>query len=207
MKPTTFLLIRHAETTWNAKGILQGSSDVPLSKKGKDQTRSTALYLKTLPIDVIYTSPLKRARETAKEVAKFHKKAKIITEKALLERGFGSLEGLDYQTLYDKYPRMGWPEAMLYPFFAPEDSETVSQVEARVGSFFDRIKKKEKGKTVAIVSHGVAIRAMITHLSHMPRSFNFLFPVGNASVTLIRLHPLHGPEIHLLGSSSHIGEE
>jgi len=203
---TTLILVRHAQTSWNAKRILQGSSDIPLTRKGKQQALRTAKYVQTLRIDSIYTSPLRRALETSKAIAKYHPQARLKTEKALLERGFGTLEGLDYQTIYDTYPRMSWPDTMLYPWYAPEGVEPLWQVEKRINTFLTRIKKKEKGKTVLIVSHGVTLRCLIASLLGTPAFFNLSFSMTNASLTVIRLHPVHGSEIHLLGDSRHLEE-
>lgn len=65
-------LIRHGETIWNEKGLWQGIADVPLNEKGKDQAKKLAERLKR--VDAIYSSPLKRCLETAREIAERFKK-------------------------------------------------------------------------------------------------------------------------------------
>lgn len=202
-KKTTLLLIRHGETTWNAQKKLQGNTDVPLTAKGRKQAQAIARYLRDYPIDVIYSSPLKRARITAQAINTHHKVA-LFTDVALLERGFGKLEGRPYDEIFKHFPRFGWPAALLYPWYSPLDSERLTDVDARVGRFFDKILTKHKGKTIAIVSHGVTLRSSITQLLNLPRSFNFTYSMENASLTLIQLKEGGEREIHLLASVVHL---
>lgn len=200
---TTLLLVRHGETTWNAQKKLQGNADITLTARGKRQAKEIASYLKNYPIDVIYSSPLSRTRATARAINAHHK-VKLYTDPALLERGFGALEGRPYDEIFKRFPRFGWPNALLYPWYSPLGSERLVDVEARVTSFFDNILKKHTGKTIVIVSHGVTLRTSITHLLHFPRSFNLLYYMENASLTLIQVRKDGEAEMHLLASVAHL---
>ncbi len=64
-----FFLLRHGETEWNAQNRFCGRSDVPLSDAGREQARRLGDRLKSVPLDVLYTSPLRRAFETARLIS------------------------------------------------------------------------------------------------------------------------------------------
>lgn len=200
---TTLLLVRHGETTWNALKKLQGNTDVALTARGKQQAKAVAHYLRDYPIDVIYSSPLKRTLLTAQAINAHHK-VMLMSDAALLERGFGKLEGKSYEEIYTRYPRFGWPTALLYPWYSPLGSERLIDVEARVKNFLDKIFKKHTGKTVVIVSSGVTLRSTITQLLRAPRSFNFTYSMENTSLTLIQVRKGGETEIHLLASVAHL---
>jgi len=72
MAKTTLLIIRHGETQWNKENRMMGISDIPLNHEGMTQAKEVATYLKDYPIDVIVTSPLIRAVQTAQEIHKHH---------------------------------------------------------------------------------------------------------------------------------------
>src|SRR5687768_16876002 len=90
---TTLLLARHGETDWNRELRIQGSSDIALNDLGRDQARALAEELAELALDAIYSSDLRRARETAEAVAAQHG-LDVRLDPRLRERAFGSWEGL-----------------------------------------------------------------------------------------------------------------
>ena len=65
-----FYIVRHGRTEWNAKGLIQGISDIPLLEEGREMARQTARGLKTVSFDAVYASPLSRALETAEILVK-----------------------------------------------------------------------------------------------------------------------------------------
>ena len=88
---TTLLLVRHGETDWNRLGRWQGHSDTPLNARGREQARELAPQLDG--VDVVYSSDLARARETAEILAE-ELGADVRLDARLRERGFGAWEGL-----------------------------------------------------------------------------------------------------------------
>ena len=86
-------LARHGETVENAKGISQGHWPGTFSKKGLQQAKELALKLKSEKIDAIYSSDLKRAANTAREIARFHPNAEILFIKSLREVDLKKLAG------------------------------------------------------------------------------------------------------------------
>ena len=87
------ILIRHGETAWNREKKVQGVSDISLNETGVRQAHRLALSLKDEKINAIYTSPLKRAYDTARIIGQFHG-ASIYVESGLMEMNPGDFEGL-----------------------------------------------------------------------------------------------------------------
>lgn len=88
-----FYFLRHGETDWNRRGVMQGHTDVPLNDIGEQQARSVAAAVAALPITTICVSPLQRARQTAALVNLNARPIRVID--ALKECGFGIHEGED----------------------------------------------------------------------------------------------------------------
>lgn len=89
---------RHGQTDWNEQGRIQGKIDIPLNEQGRAQARKTRDLLAHTPFDVIITSPLQRAVETATIINEAHG-VKQYEDERLSERGFGTWEGHPYQKL------------------------------------------------------------------------------------------------------------
>ncbi|MDR2686749.1 MAG: histidine phosphatase family protein, partial [Oscillospiraceae bacterium] len=91
----TLLYLRHGQTDWNARDLVQGRTDIPLNETGRAQARARATELIGYrpPVDVIYASPLKRARETA-EIIQSALGVPLYFDNRLMEMRFGRLEGV-----------------------------------------------------------------------------------------------------------------
>lgn len=89
------LLIRHGQSEWNAKGLWTGWTDIGLSEKGKEEAKEIALVIKDIPVDICFTSELKRAKETLAIILETlgYKDLEIIADKALNERNYGDYTG------------------------------------------------------------------------------------------------------------------
>ena len=87
-------VIRHGQTDWNLKNILQGSTDIELNSAGIKQAKITAEALKNVNFSAIFSSPLSRAINTANYINKYHN-LNISTDIRLIERNFGDFEGTD----------------------------------------------------------------------------------------------------------------
>jgi bisphosphoglycerate-dependent phosphoglycerate mutase len=125
------LLVRHAETTWNAQQRFQGHTDVPLSPGGQRQVVALVQALRAETIHACYTSDLCRARETARSLT--HPRGlPLRQEPRLREMAFGAWEGLrpaDVQQ-HDPHLLAAWYQDPLH--VAPPGGETLRQVAHRV---------------------------------------------------------------------------
>jgi len=146
-------LVRHGETTWNAIGQLQGKSNTHLSKKGHLQAKQIAKMLKNEKFVAIYSSPLKRAFDTAIEIVKFHD-LQVIKRKELEEVNYGVFEGLTFKQIEKKHHIL-WDTRRKNKFkFKPKRGESFEEMDKlRIRPFVKEIKKKHKNQTIVVVAH------------------------------------------------------
>jgi len=178
---TTILLARHGETDWNRDRRWQGHADPPLNEEGRRQAEALAGELADRPLAAVYTSDLRRARETAEIVAKLHR-LEVEIEPALREIHVGSWEGLTAAEVEKRYPD-GW--ARFQNGERGHDGETHEDHSLRVVESVRRIAHEHPDEEILIVSHGGSLRAVqravlgLAPEGHDPR----LRPIGNC-VTL-----------------------
>jgi uncharacterized phosphatase len=150
---TVICIVRHGETDWNAQGRLQGREDIELNDSGRQQAGNIAAYLSKENWDVVVSSPLKRAYETAQIIARLLCVSEIEVEEQITERDYGEASGL-------------WPEdrKSRFPDGIPgqEDFELLRQ---RAMSALERIVNTHLGKRIVVISHGALTNAILYTLS------------------------------------------
>ncbi len=150
----TLYVVRHGRTEYNEKHLFCGRTDVPLSDIGRAQLPSLAEAARGYGLDAIFSSPLRRAVETAEAVAAVTG-LPVITDDRLVERDFGKFEGQPFDTDEDRDARGNF--AFRYP-----GGESNFDVAARVYPFLDWLRENYRDKTVMIVSHGFVCRIIRT---------------------------------------------
>lgn len=166
-------IIRHGETDWNKTKRLQGKTDVPLNAFGKVLAQKTAEGLQDVPFDLVITSPLSRARETAC-IIKNNREIPMIEDARIEEMSFGQYEGMCCKGEGFNIP----DEDFHYFFDAPErykptgEGETFSEFCGRVESFLDDLlnKKEYQDATILLVIHGAVMCAMLRKIKNLPMS-------------------------------------
>ncbi len=169
--PMKIYVIRHGETRLKDIGQLQGWVDEPLNENGISLARITGEALKEVPFDIVFTSPLKRARETAELVTAPSQEYQgreipIVNEDRLKELNWGSWESLGCteenfaipdRERYNKFFTDG------LHFEGSPDGESIADVCLRTKSFFEELihDPRYQDKTVLISTHGCAMRAML----------------------------------------------
>jgi len=154
--PTTLVLVRHGETDWNRDRRFQGRADQPLNETGRAQAEELAEILHDEPVSVLYTSPLRRASETAEILAeRLGLEARPLD--ALLEIDVGTWEGLTIDDVRVRFPeqatvdwRSGW-----------EDGETYTGLEQRVIPALLELGSRHDGEHILAVTHAGPLRAAI----------------------------------------------
>ena len=155
---TRLLLVRHAQSEWNANGRWQGWADPPLSDLGRRQSDVAAAALG--PIDAVVASDLGRAVETATIIARILGLWPVVVDPALRERDIGDFTGLTRIEIEARWP------GMVGSFIrtSPPGGETADQVLERALPAIERLAAGHPGQDVLVVSHGGVIRNVEHHL-------------------------------------------
>lgn len=155
--PLTLYFVRHTETR-NPKDILYGRLPrFDLSAKGREQAAETAERMASLPLDVIYRSPLLRARRTAAMIAARHPGIRV-RESALLLENLHPYQGRTHAEVAKLGDRAYDPEVL------GETGETIAALCGRMARFVQRVRRRHAGGVVAAVSHADPLAAVRVHL-------------------------------------------
>lgn len=154
---TSVYLIRHAEALGNVNNFFQGRTDCDISPKGEIQLEYLKERFKNIQFDSLYSSPLIRAVKTAEAVNYYHK-LPIIKKDGLMEINGGVFEGEEWSKLPSMFPEAYDLWKYHAPHFEVENGESMKQVYERITSTVKEIVNENIGKTVAVVSHGCAIK-------------------------------------------------
>jgi broad specificity phosphatase PhoE len=204
---TRLILIRHCEAEGNHKRIFQGHTDADVSENGRTQLELLSLRCRNMPIDIMYSSPLKRAYATAQAVNRFHN-LPISIEPGLIEINGGDWEGKPWSSLPDLYPEAAKAWNMAPWDFIPPNGEAMRDVYSRIWDTISRLIKENPDKTVAVASHGCAIRNFLCHvLHHSILRLNEVDWCDNTALNIIDFDSQMNPTVILLNDASHLTEE
>lgn len=161
----TIYLTRHGETEWNEKKLIQGHTDIPLNTKGKEQAKLLGKQLKDIDFDVVFSSDLLRAANSAEIIIK-EKEMTVIKIKSLRERFFGRFEGKSLDEM-----RKAFGEVMLVTKEKQKklniyDVENDEEIIARLIPFMKKTAKKYIGKKILMVTHGGLLRAFLSYVNY-----------------------------------------
>ena len=175
MTNTHLGLLRHGQTDWNINFLLQGVTDIPMNQTGIEQVKLAAQAIRAEDWDVVLTSPLSRARQTAEIIASQHGYTEIIEQELLIERSFGEAEGLSHEQWRAKYSNLD-----VIP-----GGESRTQLAERSRLLLETISQELAGKRVLAISHGALIRTLLAIASNneLPRDGERL---GNASLNVVK---------------------
>ena len=153
------LFTRHGTTDWNEKMLIQGRTEIPLNEKGREDAKKLAEKLKDTKIDLIYSSPLGRAVETA-TILRGERELEIIKDPRITEQFYGTMEGAPRSG--EAYQKQRASHFKRYP-----GGEGYLDVCQRVFNFFDELKEKYDGKTILVVAHGGMSRLVECYFNDM----------------------------------------
>lgn len=159
-------IIRHGQTDWNVQRKMQGVTDIELNETGMSQAEEARKKINELDIDLILSSPLKRAKKTA-EILNKDKKLEIIYDESFIERNFGNYEGV---VIKEKCKDIFNSQDLfnLNLDLTTNNIEPISKVLERVTKRFDEIKNEYEGKNILIVTHGGVSRAINAYFTGIP---------------------------------------
>jgi len=167
MFETTIYLVRHGETDWNLEQRYQGQQDIPLNQTGIKQAKLIAENLDSMNFSAIYSSDLKRAHQTALEIAK-KVNLPITTNQALREINQGDWEGM---YIKDVLAAKGEEVKAVYmnPHTARKPGgESIAEVAERMYSYLDFLAEKHNHERILVVSHGLAIATVLCKVRELP---------------------------------------
>lgn len=184
-------IVRHGQTIWNKEGRLQGSADIMLNENGINLAKKTGEALKDVYFDKIYSSPLKRAYDTACYI-RGDRDIPIVTDSRIKELCFGKLEGQKIEDM-KKDPLSHFTHFFDAPhlYVPDEQGETIDALKERAGDFLvSEIEANEEIFTrVMIVAHGAINKALMAHIKqNKPEDFWKGGVQKNCNVIIVRLN-------------------
>ena len=165
---------------------MQGQLDIPLNEIGLKQAQAVGLALREERFDVIYSSDLVRARQTAGPISNFLS-IKIREEKNLRERHYGIFERLTYAEVQKKYPEDYARFAARDPDYAFRTGESLKDFSARSISIITRIVKNHPDQSVLVFTHGGVLDKLYRHITGLPLSAERNFGIPNAGLNRVEV--------------------
>jgi broad specificity phosphatase PhoE len=197
-------LLRHGETAWNAERRIQGVSQQPLNDIGAAQARALIPAFKGRPVEVVYTSPLPRARETADILAEGLGGLPVREEPGLAELDQGGLEGMVIPHIKDHYNAF-WTEWRDHPADArPPGGETLPELQDRAWAAVEDIRARHPEGMVAAVSHNLAITTLLCRILDVEINSMRRIRQHNAAINLIEWDPEREWTVVTMNSLSHL---
>lgn len=164
------IIVRHGQSIWNLQDRFTGWVDVPLTSEGREQARRAGEMLRDHPFDIAYTSELQRAQVTLDIILEHSgHDVPVIRNKALNERMYGDLEGLNKARTTQKYgPELVkiWRRSYDIP---PPNGESLKDTAARTIPFFERsiLGDIADGRNVLVCAHGNSNRSMVMEIEKL----------------------------------------
>jgi broad specificity phosphatase PhoE len=188
------ILVRHAETQWNKERRIQGgSSDTGLSEVGLSQARQLASFFQKDDINVIASSPLKRALDTAKFIAQPHG-LQVKVDERLKEIEVGDLEGLSWSNLdtsFTQFLLQKWQGGGIKNL---PGGESFIQLQQRAWDSVEQLHREYNSGNILIVSHyfatlSIIFRALDLLPEHLPK-----FRIANGGISILE-YASYGPRL------------
>jgi broad specificity phosphatase PhoE len=164
---TEILLARHGETDWNRESRFQGHADPPLNDRGREQAAELAEALADVELAALYSSPLRRAFETAGLVAARHG-LRAVPVDGLREVDVGSWQGLTRDEVERRFP--GQFQRWLDYAQGWDDGETYEAMAERVLAVLEELAARHDGERILAMTHGGPIRAALARAEGISHS-------------------------------------
>ena len=197
-KPTLVLFVRHGTTPTTGQVLPGRARGLHLSERGREQAQRAAERIAEVgKIAAVYSSPLERARETAAPIARLTKNTTRI-ERGLIECDFGAWTGQSLRRLMKK-PE--WSQVQRSPStFRFPAGESFVEMQTRMVSAVDAIRRRHPGRTVVCVSHADTIKAAVAHAAGTPLDLFQRIVISTCSVTAI-MYSDGGPVVLTVNST------
>ncbi len=199
------LLVRHGETVWNQENRWQGQADTPLSRTGYDQAWWLARRFQheARRIQAIYTSDLRRARDTANILGQA---LGVIPVEATAwrEMDIGTWSGLTTAEVASRHAEE-WARLRQGEDLPRGGGETFAQFQSRLVRSSQRFVQDHSGEQIIVVTHGGAVRAFLLHCCGLNMNqFGQIEKIGNTGVSEVSLLPGGTAKIHTINNTAHL---
>ncbi len=212
------LLVRHGLSSFNLEHRIQGRNDLStLTSEGEAQAFKTGEELAQIPIHAVYSSPLQRAADTAKNILKaMNKELEPIFDKGLLEVDLGPWSGLTINEVISKYPDAykTWkkePKELVLKRNDGSEFKPINQLIEQTRDFLERLLQKHslgQNETVLIIGHNAILRCLILELIGHPKNGFRRLQLNNSSLSVFNLKPSKNNsfevQIECLNSTTHL---
>jgi len=180
---TKVYVVRHGQTAWNVGEIFRGRADIPLDDVGRNEAALAGEALRDAAIHAVYSSPLSRSMETAKNIAKFHNLT-VTPLEAITDISYGEWEGQSNEHVKAKYPDLHrlWHEEPHKVHFPR--GESLEEVRARTMSAVNDLVAKHKEENIVLVAHRVPNKVICCALIGLDNSHFWRIQQDTASTNL-----------------------
>jgi broad specificity phosphatase PhoE len=201
-KSTTIFLVRHGQTDMNRDRIFRGRLDPPLNTLGHEEARAVAARLKGEPVSFVLSSPLLRATQTAEAIARL-RNIGVRTVRELIDIDFGKWQGMSEKNVMKRHGRLlhQWQKEPLKVTFP--GGESLLDVRKRMEVFLACLAAQFAGRTLAVVSHRVTLKALVSILAEIPPKNFWNIRIDTASVSIFEIAP-DRTIVHCLNATSHL---
>ncbi len=183
-------LIRHGPTEWNEAGRFQGRTDLPLSALGRAHARAIVGALRELGVRRVYSSNLRRSRQTARAIANAYA-VPLVEDARLREFDFGRWEGLTWEEILAHDPDLARRPRSAARYYSPAGGESFDAVRRRVRAFLDEMIAKRESP-IAVVTHAGVLHAFCAELDLETTRFSpggiTRIAIGEGRVRLLSLN-------------------
>lgn len=199
---TCLIAIRHGETEWNREGRYQGHLNSALNQEGLAQARALGERLATERFDVLFSSDLGRALQTASAVAQCTGHD-VVVDPRLRERCMGIFQGMNAAEVQARYPVEYARFRSHDPDFIIPGGESMRQVLERSVVCFTELAERHAGSTLAVVTHGGVLAMLYRHAQAMPLEAARDFTLHNTGINRFRYR--QGTwQLHRWGDIAHL---
>lgn len=200
--PTRFLLVRHGESTYGARGRFTGREDAPLTDAGRGQAAAVADRIRSQTPAVVLTSPLVRCRDTATAIAG-RAGALVIEDDRLLDERLGRWTGLRVDEI-----EAGWPAELAVwrrdPAAAPPDGESFLQVRERVRPLLTEARQTYRGHTVVLVTHAAVAKMILVTALQVDPVVAYRLRVDTGSLSAVDIDEAGGIVVRAVNETAHL---
>ncbi len=181
---TTFIVVRHGETLWNAQQRFQGHGDSPLTLNGRSGAQALGRRLRQMDFDKLISSDLGRAKETAAIIAE-QTGHPLGADDRLRERHYGVLEGLTIPEIKSGHPLAFERLLAGDPDYVIPQGESHRQQYARNIDFFQTFVEQNSGSTVVLVAHGGVLDSLFRFVANLPLNQPRCCITANTSMSIV----------------------